>query len=220
MALSFRERRISSSARSRFVRLYSTLASPYREAFDAVVNAAGGLEAYFDSPASRQGHHAWPGGLLAHSVEVGELSKSAAEIIGTERINVDFLLLLALLHDVGKVEEYRRTKRGISMSDTGHWVGHKVMGHLAVGAASEALRQLDRRLLLALVNGLSGAEGVPVAAQRGLASLEATIVNRMDQISAASDLYKGSQRITGRTNFYGVKHAHLREQPLHPVALK
>lgn len=59
---------------------------------------------FFDAPASQANHHAFPGGLAAHSIEVGALFKHIAEsapALPPEQIEIG--VVAALLHDIGKL---------------------------------------------------------------------------------------------------------------------
>lgn len=208
------------SSNTRFVEILKKMSTRHREILGRVVEACGGWDLYFTVPASRAGHHARQKGLLLHTLEVAELSWAIAESIELDLVDRDLLLLLAMLHDVGKLHEYRDTPYGVSMSNTGRWVGHQAMACLGLGQAADALAGQDKRLVLALLNGIAGSESPSAGQSRGFATLEATIVHRADQISAAADLFSLSMRTTGRGKFYGTRHPHLREQPLHPVAIR
>ncbi len=84
------------------------------------------------APAASKLHHAYRGGLLEHTLSVTRLcdmfSKKYPEI------NRDLILTGALLHDIGKVEEYdnitfKRTTTG------------KLLGHISIGVVS-----VDRKI--------------------------------------------------------------------------
>ncbi|MDR3078123.1 MAG: HD domain-containing protein [Planctomycetota bacterium] len=80
---------------------------------------------FFRSPAAREVHHAYVGGLLEHTLNVSILAVAFA---AKARVNRDLLLTGALLHDVGKVEELT-AKITMDYSDRG-----KLLGHLYLGA--------------------------------------------------------------------------------------
>jgi 3'-5' exoribonuclease len=90
-------------------------------------------EAYTNLPAAKQVHHAYLGGLLEHSLEVVEFCEAACRLFPV--LNRDLLVTAALLHDIGKTQEYHVTG-AIDMTDEG-----KLIGHVAIG-----LRLLDRAL--------------------------------------------------------------------------
>ncbi len=72
---------------------------------------------FFKAPASSQGHHAYPGGLLEHSLNVYDAAMAAREDAIAMRpdleseLNPDSIAIAALLHDVCKANYYRLTKK-------------------------------------------------------------------------------------------------------------
>ncbi|HLF03404.1 MAG TPA: HD domain-containing protein [Anaerolineales bacterium] len=79
------------------------------------------LRLFSAAPAARRVHHAYLGGLLEHTVEVLELCETILRLYPA--LNTDLLLTGALLHDIGKVREYRWDK-DIEYTDEGQLVGH------------------------------------------------------------------------------------------------
>src|SRR3954447_25748323 len=55
------------------------------------------------APCTRDGHHAYLGGLLEHTVAVATLAVEAAAL--HPRLNADLLICAALVHDLGKTRE-------------------------------------------------------------------------------------------------------------------
>ena len=82
-------------------------------------------EKFKKSPAAKKLHGAYWGGLAEHSLNVCQICETICQIY--PRINRDFLISAALLHDIGKVEEYQL--RGIiDHTDKGKLIGHIIMG--------------------------------------------------------------------------------------------
>ncbi|MDM4016419.1 3'-5' exoribonuclease YhaM family protein [Roseiconus lacunae] len=79
-------------------------------------------------------HHAYPGGLLRHTVDLMQL----CQFVGPryERVNTDLLTFGAFLHDLGKIEEISSSGE-LSYTDRGQLVGHIVIGVQMLGAAIE-----------------------------------------------------------------------------------
>jgi 3'-5' exoribonuclease len=75
-------------------------------------------------------HHAYPGGLLRHTVELMEL----ATLIGPRypQMDTDLLVLGAFLHDIGKVEELSSGGE-VTYTDRGQLVGHLIIGVQMLG---------------------------------------------------------------------------------------
>ena len=83
-------------------------------------------------PGAERVHHAYVGGLAEHTLHVGRLCEAVCQI--HPRLDRDLLIAAALLHDIGKVQEYE-TGAAISSTDEGRLVGHTVIGyHLIINA--------------------------------------------------------------------------------------
>lgn len=83
------------------------------------------LDRFARSPAARDLHHAFLGGLLEHTLNIARMADAFA---AKARVNRDLLLLGALLHDIGKTDELS-AKFTIDYTDRG-----KLLGHLYIGA--------------------------------------------------------------------------------------
>ncbi len=77
------------------------------------------------APAGVKHHHAYPGGLLQHVVDLMETTQLIAPRY--PQLNPDLLLMGAFLHDIGKVDELI-SDQGLAYSDEGQLVGHLVQG--------------------------------------------------------------------------------------------
>ena len=77
------------------------------------------------APCTRNGHHAYLGGLLEHTVAVGQLAVETAAL--HVRLNSDLLLCAALVHDLGKTREFTYGAE-IGLSEEGRLLGHVVLG--------------------------------------------------------------------------------------------
>ena len=72
---------------------------------------------FFEAPASSQGHHAFPGGLLDHSLNVYDAAMSVRDTIVSMRpdleceLKPDSIAIAALLHDVCKADFYQLVKK-------------------------------------------------------------------------------------------------------------
>ncbi|PLV59499.1 phosphohydrolase [Thermotoga sp. KOL6] len=101
-------------------------------------------EKFFRSPAGMRVHHAYIGGLLEHSVTVAEMCK---EISKYYPLNRDLLITGALLHDIGKVEEYVVTESGIEVSTEGELKGHIAIGVMMVRERAKKINVPERKIL-------------------------------------------------------------------------
>lgn len=72
---------------------------------------------FFEAPASGQGHGAYPGGLLEHSLGVYDMAMATRENILRHRPDLESMLpedsvaIAALLHDVCKADRYKLVRR-------------------------------------------------------------------------------------------------------------
>lgn len=72
---------------------------------------------FFEAPASSQGHHAFTGGLLDHSLNVYDAAMSVRDTIVRMRpdleceLKPDSIAIAALLHDVCKADFYQLVKK-------------------------------------------------------------------------------------------------------------
>lgn len=100
-----------------------------------------GLGAQFaEAPGAIRVHHAYIGGLLDHTLSVARLADSVAERY--PELNRDLLLAGAILHDIGKTQEYDWEVR-FCASDEGQLLGHITQGVLMVNRLMDAIPDFD-----------------------------------------------------------------------------
>ena len=87
------------------------------------------------APAARTIHHNYVSGLLEHTLEVIYFCRSLAAVY-SDQIQLDLLLTGAILHDMGKIEEYRQDSLSFEFTDRG-----KLVGHISIGK-----EMLDQKL--------------------------------------------------------------------------
>lgn len=94
-------------------------------------------EKFFRAPAAKKIHHNYTGGLLEHTVFVADLClKAGSSYTG---LNLDLLAVGAILHDIGKILEYK-IKVAPEYTVEGRMVGHIVMGAEMVSSSINNLR--------------------------------------------------------------------------------
>ena len=141
-------------------------------------------------PASLGHHHAYVGGLLAHSAEVCDIAMYNASQFPMGRVNRDVLLASALWHDVLKIFEYAPSEsaaaNGIMWQHTDYG---KAIGHIAGSAAQFTATAINygvaRSTIDAVVHCILAhhgrkERGSPVEPQ----TLEALILHQADMLSA------------------------------------
>jgi len=139
-----------------------------------------------EAPGGKLWHHAYLGGLLEHSIQVASLCDNAAS--DYKEIDRDLLITGALLHDIGKIEEYRFDEGYIDYSDTGRLHGHISIGAQNVRIAIEKIEKQNgfpaekKMLLIHLILSHQGelAHGSPVVPL----TREALILYYMDEMDS------------------------------------
>jgi 3'-5' exoribonuclease len=95
------------------------------------------------APAAKVMHHAYLGGLLEHVVGLCGLSKEIAAHY--PELNADLLMTVAILHDVGKLDELCYD-RAIGYTTEGQLLGHIVMEVETVSRAMDAIEGFPANL--------------------------------------------------------------------------
>lgn len=149
--------------------------------------------AYRDAPGAQSRHHAYPGGLLEHSVEVAELCLAVSERI--DHLDGDLLVAGALLHDVGKIREMQVDIPGYAFTADGGLLGHVMLGADLIREATAGLEGFSedtRNRLLHLILSHHGRRewGAPVEP----ATAEALLLHSCDQISVQMFYCRDAQR--------------------------
>ncbi|MDR2769483.1 MAG: HD domain-containing protein [Puniceicoccales bacterium] len=116
-------------------------------------------ESFFTSVAAASMHHAYWHGLLEHSVHVTRIASFLLPLY--PQVNKDLSIAGALLHDVGKVLEYRyESIEGIDRTRLGRLEGHVVLGYRLVRSAG-LRHQLEPEWLERLEHILLSHQGEP-----------------------------------------------------------
>ena len=134
----------------------------YRALLDSLL-ADGELRAAFRrAPCTRNGHHAYLGGLLEHTVAVATLAREVCDL--HRRLNSDLLLTAAIVHDLGRTREFTYGAE-IGLTEEGRLLGHLTLGQQLLterfAALGEPLDHTRRLALLHCVLAHHGAAGVP-----------------------------------------------------------
>jgi 3'-5' exoribonuclease len=131
------------------------------------------------APCTRNGHHAYLGGLLEHTVAVATLALEACQL--HPRLNSDLLLTAAIVHDLGRTEEFTYGAE-IGLSEQG-----RLLGHLQLGAriVERHARGMDEDKLLAVLHCLLTHHGADAAPARRFASAEALALYRLNALDAS-----------------------------------
>ena len=151
-----------------FERMLGSLTNPHLKALmDRLFSTGELLASYLTAAGAKLWHHSTIGGLAEHSLNVARICEFACELYGD--LDRDLLICGALLHDIGKVEQYH-VGAMIDYSDEGRLVGHINSGDFRV---TTAIREIEgfpaetERVLRHLIVSHQGAVefGSPVVPQ-------------------------------------------------------
>jgi len=126
-------------------------------------------------PATPDGHHAWAGGLLEHTVAVASLCREATQL--HPRLRTDILLAAALLHDVGRTRELDRGPLFLATAE-GKLLGHV---HLGLRLLEERATGLGRDVRAELLHAVAAHHDV-----RAARTAEASVLYHANQLDAAA----------------------------------
>lgn len=134
------------------------------------------------APCTRNGHHAYLGGLLEHTVAVGTLAQETCLL--HVRLDSDLLITAALVHDLGKTREFTYGAE-FGISEEGRLLGHVQLGVRMLEQRAARIPQLSEARLLALLHCVLAHHGPDQAPGRRFGSAEALALARINALDAA-----------------------------------
>lgn len=186
----------------RFRQLWIHLSRPMRAWFNAVFwHRPWRLHAFLSAPGSMKHHHARQHGLFIHSVDCAW--RALGQVQDDALVNVDVLVLSALLHDVGKAGEYRwndQTKQW-HLSDRGALMGHRLTGVEWMATARGSLATCDapgEYLAMAVYHAINASNAPDWVGLRAPRTPEAFYLASVDGLSGHCDLVQ-SHALVGRS---------------------
>jgi len=151
----------------------------YRALLDRLLADTGLRAAWRRAPCTRNGHHAYLGGLLEHTVAVATLALETSVL--HPRLNSDLLLTAAIVHDLGKTREFTYGAE-IGLSEEGRLLGHLVLGQRLLDERAGALSEARRVALAHCVLCHHGSDAAP---GRRFGSPEAVALHRLNALDAS-----------------------------------
>ncbi len=185
-----RSRRPIAKMMSEFDDLISSIKNPFL--LELVKNIFEGkdLENYKRTPAGKGWHHAYIHGLLEHTLEIARIC-DLMSLIHPE-IDRDLLICGALLHDFGKTEELTY-QTGFDYSDKGKFIGHIVIGALAIERGISSIPNFPIELKHHLLHLVLSHQGkLEFASPVEPKTLEAIVLYQADELSAKTNAYKSA----------------------------
>jgi 3'-5' exoribonuclease len=134
------------------------------------------------SPAAKVMHHAYLGGLLEHTVSVTRLLGRICDHY--PRLNRDLLVTGAILHDIGKLDEFSYHLQ-VDYTDAGRLLGHVVLGVQRVQEKINKIKGFPPDLALALQHLMVSHHGeYEFGSPKRPKTLEAFALNSADDLDA------------------------------------
>lgn len=119
--------------------LLATVSPPFlTRLIDAYLNDESFIDQFSQAAAAVSHHHAYPGGLLEHTVSMMELVRLIAPRY--PGVDTDLLMMGAFLHDLGKIDELKSGGE-IAYTDRGQLLGHIVIGIQQLGRKIDEVQQ-------------------------------------------------------------------------------
>jgi 3'-5' exoribonuclease len=134
------------------------------------------------APCTRNGHHAYLGGLLEHTVAVATLAQETSVL--HPRLRPDLLLTAALLHDIGKTREFALAAE-IGLSEEGRLLGHLTLGQRLVAERIGTLDAFPADKALAVEHCILAHHGTDALPGRSFGSAEALALYRLNTLDAS-----------------------------------
>lgn len=176
-------------------------------------------EKYLAAPAGKLWHHNTVGGLAEHSLNVVRLCEFACQMYPD--LDRDLLVCGALLHDLGKVDQYE-ARAMFDYTDAGRLIGHINTGDQRVAAAIETLPDFPAETAMVLRHLIVShqgelAKGSPVVPMMP----EAFVLNFADELDSKMGALRhvGEKtgdapwsdfvNLIGRYVYFGHRHGHV-----------
>ena len=134
------------------------------------------------APAAKKMHHAYIGGLLEHTVSMASLADKIAGHYGG--VNRDLLLTGAILHDIGKIDEFDYQSK-IDYSDKGRLLNHIVIGIKMVDDKLSGIHNFPEDQMLLLKHMIVSHHGTrEFGSPEPPKTIEAILLNYIDEIDS------------------------------------
>jgi 3'-5' exoribonuclease len=140
------------------------------------------MKKFRTAAAAVSNHHAYPGGLLAHTIDLMEISQLIAPRY--PQLDGELLMMGAFLHDLGKIEELSGGGE-VSYTDRGQMVGHIVIGIQMLGDKIAPLDAFPEQLRLHLEHLIVSHHGqLEFGSPKIPLTLEAVALHHIDNLDA------------------------------------
>ncbi len=195
----------------RAAKLVEALPCHYRHLINAIFWDGGRFKRFCTLHSAMHGHHSENNGSLHHAVEVAEMMRGGCKTM--EKASMALCILVGLLHDAGKADEYCLSPNGQWVpTDRGKLMWHKVTVIDWVAEANARWNlNLPEKSYMALLHCLISSTNAPEwLGIRRPATPEAALLSGMEKPSGMEELIRRTAPGgAGRVEF----HAHLNGHP-------
>ena len=167
----------------RLIKITETITTDYlKTLIDAFFNDKEFVNKFKTAPAAKKMHHAYIGGLLEHTLSMVSLAdKIAGHYSGIDR---DLLLSGAILHDIGKIDEFEYQFK-IDYSDKGRLLNHIVIGLKMVDDKLSGIEHFPEDQMLLLKHLIVSHHGTrEFGSPEPPKTIEAVLLNYIDEIDS------------------------------------
>ena len=167
----------------RLVRRTNSITTDYLKALiDAFFKDKEFVNKFKTAPAGKKMHHAYIGGLLEHTLSMVSLAdKIAGHYSGIDR---DLLLSGAILHDIGKIDEFEYQFK-IDYSDKGRLLNHIIIGIKMLDEKLSGIDNFPEDQMLLLKHLIVSHHGTrEFGSPEPPKTIEAVLLNYIDEIDS------------------------------------
>ena len=176
--------------------IVDTIQNPHlKTLLDLIFSDEETADAFRKAPAAKGFHHAYIGGLLEHTLSVTRLLDLVTQHY--RNVNRDLVITGGILHDIGKIHELSFNGT-MDYTDEGRLVGHIVLAVEFVDAKIAAIDKFPKQLALELRHILLSHHGtLEFGSPKRPKTLEALIVNFIDDLDAKANAFSGFMTVPG-----------------------
>lgn len=136
---------------------------------------------FAQAPAAKTWHHNYIGGLLEHTISIAAICDFVSHMYDVDK---DLLITGALLHDIGKVFEYKIANT-IDFSVQGRLIGHIPLGDQFICERAARLNNFPENILMKLRHLILAHHGeYEKASARLPQTIEAIVMHHADNLDA------------------------------------
>ncbi len=153
-----------------------------KELIDRFLNDRQFVSLFKKTPAAKNFHHSYVGGLLEHTLSVCRMAAKVADHYPV--LDRDLLITSAFLHDIGKMRELSFDRR-IDYTDQGRLLGHVMLGAVMLDEKLYELKEFPQPLAVRLKHLILSHHGqYEFGSPKRPKFLEAFALNLIDDLDA------------------------------------